>query len=329
MKTISKANVLKELKRAGLKVSEYARNPSPGTHFIINDDNGRQIRLFMNEKEAQVTNVSGNKQFKQAVISVTEGARSLKFNGNVKLNLSDIAVGNRWNEKKGDYVFGWLSGDNLRKKIEKQVKIQVSDQLPHFTEKYWTGVSISNSEALVDDIIESIRGRRKKMTMTEFQDAQEWGTYAVKASYNTRGTKICVLMGVDESSYFVSVLPRQCKTVLEAHAALRPKNVSAKAKRQGEWFLDPVDNKTNTSLNSSIAKSIGSTFHRSGMNREVGRTHNAALLFHRNGVEYANIAFSERRPNRHKTINLDRWHRIVRNREIEMPMTRSGNRNVD
>lgn len=53
----------------------------------------------------------------------------------------------------------------------------------------------------------------------------------------TTTTEMCFLIGVDESHYFISQLPKVVKTVKEAHTLLRPKNVPINSLRQGEWFF--------------------------------------------------------------------------------------------
>ncbi len=54
----------------------------------------------------------------------------------------------------------------------------------------------------------------------------------------------CLLLGVDEEKTFICQLPEPVKSVSAAHKLLRPKDVSYKAIRIGEWFFDPVPEKS-------------------------------------------------------------------------------------
>lgn len=54
----------------------------------------------------------------------------------------------------------------------------------------------------------------------------------------------CLLVGIDEEKTFICQLPEPVKSVGAAHKLLRPKDISNQALRIGEWFFDPVPEKS-------------------------------------------------------------------------------------
>ncbi len=83
-----------------------------------------------------------------------------------------------------------------------------------------------------------------KKTYNSNKDHIGWEYSGVVTATVNRSRENTFLMGMDETSHFISILPEKVNSVEEAHKILRPKGLSKKAKRQGEFFFTPVSEQT-------------------------------------------------------------------------------------
>lgn len=138
------------------------------------------------------------------------------------------------------------------------------------------------------------------------------------------------LVGQDEAGYFISLLPRKADDVDHAHRILRPKGLSDKAIRVGEWFLDPISDP-------KLAKRLVNISVRRGLRHDVyfpqahrgypisakareDTNHRATTYAAIGGRSYvAGIVFDTRANCPHEPIMLSGWHRVVKNTEKAAP----------
>lgn len=68
--------------------------------------------------------------------------------------------------------------------------------------------------------------------------------HLAKIERKTSSDRRAILLGLDEKYRFIAQLPKLAPTVAQAHASLRPPDITPRAVRQGEFFLDPVSDGT-------------------------------------------------------------------------------------
>ena len=198
----------------------YSSDPSTNLDnlFLINTDtqSERRTKLFysMGAIEPDKVKVYGNKKLRQAVISVCEKARKVKFEASVEFHSSNTLEGlkNTIKNKRldADVVFELcpvsipLNEDQIYD-LEYTMKLISAEELPH------------NWKAQIEFVLDVPK------------------------------TEIYLLVGYDEDDLFISALPAKATSVKKAHEILRPEGLSKKAIRTGEFFLEPVE-KLPTSL---------------------------------------------------------------------------------
>lgn len=156
-----------------------------------------------------------------------------------------------------------------------------------------------------------------------------WGSNwaKVEATMVAPPTSTSLLVGFDEIRQFIAQLPRHVNSVEAAHDALRPNSVAKGTLRQGEWFFVPVNKKERAEIEALLA----SGRHPFKTPLEVGSTHSAPCLFSPLavnsgprgglGVRYATGKVTDTRKGRHAPLLLDDWYRVVRNAEVEAPVS--------
>lgn len=128
------------------------------------------------------------------------------------------------------------------------------------------------------------------------------------------------LIGKDETRNFISPLPRQAKSVTDAHRMLRPKQATKPGtRRQGEWFLVPVKNKKLLIKLNSYARNNPEAVRQ---RRLGGGTHKAlgTIRYRRHGI-YARGYIVDPRRGHHKAIFLPKWHQVVKNKEADIQIS--------
>jgi hypothetical protein len=136
-----------------------------------------------------------------------------------------------------------------------------------------------------------------------------------------------LLMGFDETRQFIAGLPKEVKSVEEAHEVLKPAEVKGRTdwKRQGEFFFLPVRSKT---LYRSLTRS---SMHARFGPLETYSSHRAlriALAAYPR-IVYVTGPVVDVRRNHHEGLMLEGWHKVVRNRELRVEALPSRRRTWD
>jgi len=172
------------------------------------------------------------------------------------------------------------------------------------------------------------------VTATTIQAAFEWEGYRVPMnnSFGRRTYRIgdsayqvcqhapetttAFLVGIDESSHFISQLPELATSVEEAHEILKPEGLGDNYLRQGEWFFVPVtdplvvedlDDRLRRSLDRRRSAAFGE------MERDSSHQGIAVPAY---GGRYAIGPIIDTRKGHHKLLMLDGWHKVMRNTEV-------------
>ncbi|HJS83729.1 MAG TPA: hypothetical protein VJ742_12945 [Nitrososphaera sp.] len=148
------------------------------------------------------------------------------------------------------------------------------------------------------------------------------GMFNITATITATGSTQAFLVGYDETQQFISALPRVVKSVERAHEILRPAGVPKDALRQGEWFFVPVTQRENTIIQQALQDGKIPYWQR----LETGSTHTTLMMqLSVNGKRdnYATLQVIDSRNERHSPLILDGWYRVVRNREVVIPVTRN------
>lgn len=164
------------------------------------------------------------------------------------------------------------------------------------------------------------KGTRYKATVSNSLDA--FGKHRINVTATIPASKQSFLIGIDENYHFVCLLPKHTKSVEHAHKLLRPSGLSKDAIRVGEWFFDPnVPAATikNKSISINKINRHGATLLRSvPMERESSHRYISGCGFRQNGTLYVRGLIFDTRSNRHEPIFLEKWHKVVRNKEVKV-----------
>jgi len=129
------------------------------------------------------------------------------------------------------------------------------------------------------------------------------------------------LVGMDETSNFVSRLPKRAATVEEAHEILRPASAATSTIRQGEWFFQPTDVCTVCKEPLSMAgmdgvHDLSGDIHLGNQYGIGGTSHVAQFYTEHRGTAFVKGQIRDDRPGRHAPVELgDQWHQVIRNTE--------------
>lgn len=150
-------------------------------------------------------------------------------------------------------------------------------------------------------------------------DSQRWTAEYV---HTIPSSKIHLLMGIDEKKHFICILPRQPKSVEDAHNSLKPKEArKAGTKRVGEFFLVPATKQEVKKLLSAKRRNLYNKL-------EWDSNHRATVCLTNGNVRYVTGTISDARgESRHKSIFLDGWYKVVRNLEKVADVARGMQRN--
>jgi len=141
------------------------------------------------------------------------------------------------------------------------------------------------------------------------------GDSAYQVCQHAPETTTAFLVGIDESSHFISQLPELATSVEEAHEILKPEGSGDNYLRQGEWFFVPVtdplvvedlDDRLRRSLNRRGSAAFGE------MERHSSHQGIAVTAY---GGRYAIGPIVDIREH-HKRLMLDEWHKVIRNTEV-------------
>ena len=293
--------VTKQLREAGVSVQPYGRNPLYGSSaslFTLSLDPSNVLRLWAGTAKVNVI-PSRDKSVKQAVVQVTERGRTIR---------REIPI-------------------NFRHYRECPTEEEAKRRIGRYFIQNNLGVSLpSNAEFSVVSF-SPIKGITPDQVERAQWDKVNLGTMVIQGK--VRATRQNFLVGRDEKSQFVAMLPRKAKSVKDAHESLRPAGVPRTALRQGEWFFVPANRDEKRAIANAINRR-GIAHPESGRNMRRGRwgerltqpgeleegsSHHAPCSIRVGSYLYATGIVYDNRPNRHGSLMLSDWHRVIRNRE--------------
>ena len=133
------------------------------------------------------------------------------------------------------------------------------------------------------------------------------------------------LIGRDETHLFICQLPEMVESVADAHAALRPPEARKPGtRRQGEWFCVPSSRAEQRTLDAFAAREPAGIQRESPLADSTwGTPHVVEELVpaHATPLRTPFARGVLKQAPRHSPLDLgNRWHRIVRNREVPQPL---------
>lgn len=266
-----------KLAKADLLAVPYARGPAGARPFVISiQEAGGGPGIFRTWQGAAEIEVTPSKKHKQAVLTATELPRSVT---------------------RTVEILDWQTGKAIDK-ISPSMRDTAIGSFPTFM-----GEDVKFTVA--DEISKATKGVDYNGNFTHWR-------LSIAVTGTAPANEQTLLVGMDETHYFVSALPEKALTVVEAHELLKP--VSAKAegtKRQGEWFFIPVKTKK---LQDALFARLSELNWGS---LEQDSSHHGNTLIHGNAT-YAIGDVTDGRKGRHKPLVLTEWHRVQRNREVEV-----------
>lgn len=311
-----KANMglIDELNKAGVTASFYSRPPDGKHIFTIGKQSGvpGTVMLWPGSRETEIT-VVPDKKLHQAVLKVHEPKHTLTFTYTYTI----------WHSLSISH------GEALQAAADWLGSGSASD--------YWAGAILPKGTHY------RFAPRSKWVTKMEKNDTRLKTAIPILATVPT--TTQYFLVGRDELAQFVCALPKEAKTVEEAHKILRPKGVPEGSLRQGEFFFVPVSAKHRKTLQALEKKNpkIGKREHSWEPNGlEPNSSHRAErrlvlvsgkvenlnnFQISRFGsqeykTEYKTLVkgkIADIRTGHHSPLVLDDWHYAIRNTELQAP----------
>lgn len=275
--------VVSELRKGNVVAAAYRRSPADTTVAIVSLHND-VVKVWAGLAEIEVR---PDKKFKQAVLNIHEGGRSIE---------RDYNVGAFY-----DYVNGY--GD---KPTQSHVLDRAKSYFPIFVPNgQFKGEILDDNHHFKNDMGYQRNGYRVRGVMT------------------AEASDLSLLVGMDETAQFISALPEtKVHSVEQAHDLLRGK-VSRRAKRQGEWFFTPATQIQQKAIDAYL-RTRDHVFRAAQL--ELHSNHHASCLIAVDRVRYAIGVVSDTRGTRHAPLVLSTWHKVERNKEIEVPASMSQRR---
>ena len=300
LKTITQDELIPALHEVGIKAKEYSNPKSIGNDaefFISTSAGGRGILL---KKGIDIgLKIATNDKHRQAVLNVTEKPRTVVRT----------------------YNFTCAAFNNVKSGITKA--------------SYAAGVAATarNSNPLV--IPGATLTYTKPVLAAKQPKDKTLARYEVTVSAEVKETRTnTFLMGMDETSHFISILPKQVQSVEEAHDLLKPAELkdAKDVKRQGEFFFTPVeqsevedyikDNKNHV-IRKGVTLEDRSNHHAGEAVVNLGKWGTVTKVIYVRGLIY------DKRGYRHAPIHLDEvWHKVTRNKEVDLKLQPSQRRRV-
>lgn len=302
--------IVDEFGKFGVQASLYARPPSgvQKTTFILSQTNGIPGSLLI-WPGANTVNLEflGDAEARQVVLNVEEPKRVLKFNAEVVRSGSQQGTVN--------YDTG---------AFKPHAETMIFADIRNYMASNWRrhiNIGIPAGSRLGKVTI-----TRKGERPTAEGNSNPYSTFKIEFEVQAPASSFSFLTGIDESSTFVALLPSKATSVEHAHKLLRPKGLTSKAVRQGEWFFQPATKADKELiLDEATTPSWISHWDRNKASQPLERqsSHRAEQLrvVRRPASEGGDILFAKGtvkdvRSGHHSDLQLDDWHRVVRNREV-------------
>lgn len=293
MTTIKNAQKLESvLRSAGMAAQRYARPPvGKSIYTMSTGQKSDKFRFWLGD--AEVT-VAVDKNHRQAVLTVHEEERWIE----------DIVWGPSSMPRTRILNQATFVPDSDRSLVYKFFTISAED----FSHTPVTGTTIQAAFEW--------EGYRVPMNNSFGRRPYRIGDSAYQVCQHAPETTTAFLVGIDESSHFISQLPELATSVEEAHEILKPEGLGDNYLRQGEWFFVPVtdplvvedlDDRLRRSLNRRGSAAFGE------MERHSSHQGIAVTAY---GGRYAIGPIIDTRKGHHKLLMLDGWHKVMRNTEV-------------
>lgn len=287
--------LIKTLQDAGIQASLYARGPAGKDIFMVGKAPGipGMIMIWPGAEHVEVT-AHTDPELHQAVLVVNEPKRTISQNV--------------------QFEIGWRSEEPSLDRINDSSFRRL------FTIAMPAGTTFSvTKKRLVSGTKKHAGGRYDTRSMEHY-------IACATVTARTKATEQALLMGKDEVSQFVAMLPSTPTTVKGAHRILRPSGISAKAVRQGEWFFTPATKEEIALLHAINYRRDSYAMRRDHKSRymrlEMGSSHMAEHMeIGRAGTEYVKGVIRDTRAGHHRDLFLETWHRVVRNTEVTVTST--------
>lgn len=127
--------------------------------------------------------------------------------------------------------------------------------------------------------------------------------------------EICLLLGQDEGTYFGVRLPKKAKNIADAYTILMPKGVGDNYKRQGEWFMVPVEESEVPLVPECVVEADEIVLPRDHEDSNDHRVRAAHIRVNKNHVIFAfhpNVEHEE-----HAEIKGMGWYKFIKNTALE------------
>lgn len=309
----------------GAPARAYKRAPVPKEVFLVGMDPKGRGEILIQSGTATLE-IHPDKKARQVAVNVTEPPRT--FSRTISMNASALMRP------------GQDASEIDLKVVEREMLRRATTLFPvQFATNANPKFKVSNIKYR-PRVMGGYRDNGKRRRTYRGPQVERW-TATMTATLG-RTTNTSLLMGLDEHSAFVCILPRKVSSVADAHAALRPKGVPEGSPRQGEFFFVPIKNKaliktldreakaTETRTRDSLDWNAAGWYGRGsrvpkGRRQPLERdsSHEGLVTMVHGGVTYVKDVVFDRRPMHHAPLELgDTWHRVVRNTEvIERPRT--------
>lgn len=293
------------LNSAGMVAQRYARPPvGKSIYTMSTGQKSDKFRFWLGD--AEVT-VAVDKNHRQAVLTVHEEERWIE----------DIVWGPSSMPRTRILNQATFVPDSDRSLVYKFFTISAED----FSHTPVTGTTIQAAFEW--------EGYRVPMNNSFGRRRYGIGDSAYQVCQHAPETTTAFLVGIDESSHFISQLPELATSVEEAHEILKPEPLGDNYLRQGEWFFVPVtdplvvedlDDRLRRSLNRRGSAAFGE------MERHSSHQGIAVTAY---GGRYAIGPIVDTRKGHHKLLMLDGWHKVMRNTEVVVKQAADPRRHWD
>lgn len=281
--------------------------------------------MFLRDSETLSVAVHTSKRHRQAVLSIQEPARTVKI---VADRAIDINVDRR---RPTDAPYTNEEREAVKLMVKEQWNRRIDDLISRHPLNLPFTLGEDDYKVTVELAEERINRRRLndwcghikvRNDLYGFND-RPYGsvrTVPIRYIYELPATSIDLLIGTDEKSSFICALPRTCKSVDDAHEALRPKGVPKGSLRQGEFFFVPVTRAEHRFVTDQIERRNPIDYYRNRLHdRADNPKDHFAAIYVRNTKTNTDYALGPVTNRRHKTLILEGWYRVVPNLEIPVP----------
>lgn len=292
-------NLVKELKRFGIRAANYVRPPVGADVFALTIlPRHKEGVVTVNQGQAKVQ-VFGNKKIRQAAVTVNEPPRV------VTRDVTDFPIRSKR-----------ITMGRARSILKSNFPVIV----PHKSKWEVSNIKITRvpGNPPLDSfwkITGTVTARVGKKTVNHF------------------------LIGIDETRNFVAPLPRKATSVQMAHRMLKPvKEMRRQANRQGEFFFVPA-RRAEIKLLEKIATETPNRMKEMPLEKGKTHIAKTAIVIlgpkarpkkgkrgkirrgKRSQTTFARGYIVDTRKGHHKSIFLPKWNKVVRNKEVEIKVS--------